>query len=262
MDTLSDMPAQAGSNSLPDLAARIKAEHEATESSVQHAIRAGELLLEAKVLVKHGEWLPWLKQHCSISERTAQLYMRCAKQKDVIVANTQDVADLTLNEAAALLMLSSNVKKLFAMHKTMEGLAGEELITFCAENGVALFKDDGYNPRAGKTDEQNREWEAFKLYLVDKANWHPDSAAAHVEWVIQRPFITVDEWLGKEGSAFRRLEGWQPSQEFIEQWPYFLALQHGKTEGDIAAELAELAKLPSKEFRKRKRRSLAIKKAA
>ena len=62
MDTLSDMPAQAGSNSLPDLAARIKAEHEATDaalkSSVQHAIRAGELLLEAKVLVKHGEWLP------------------------------------------------------------------------------------------------------------------------------------------------------------------------------------------------------------
>ena len=186
--------------------------------------------------------------------------MRCAKQKDVIVANTQDVADLTLNEAAALLMLSSNVKNYLLCTKLWRDWRVKNNHVLC-QNGVRVLKDDGYNPRAGKTDEQNREWEAFKLYLVDKANWHPDSAAAHVEWVIRQLFITVDEWLGKEGSAFRRLEGWQPSQEFIEQWPYFLALQHGKTEGDIAAELAELAKLPSKEFRKRKRRSLAIEKS-
>jgi hypothetical protein len=65
----------AGDNSLPDLAARIKAEHEAVSTalkeSVRHAIAAGELLIEAKDRLKHGEWLPWLKDHCTISERTA-----------------------------------------------------------------------------------------------------------------------------------------------------------------------------------------------
>jgi hypothetical protein len=99
-----------GSNILPDLAARIRAEHEAAsgalKSSVGHAITAGELLIEAKALVKHGQWLPWLQNHCAISERTAQLYMRCARSRKEIEANTQCVADLTLNEAAALLMLS------------------------------------------------------------------------------------------------------------------------------------------------------------
>ena len=56
------------SNSLADLAARIKAEHEATaiamRRGVEHAMAAGDLLLEAKAQLKHGEWLPWLAAHC------------------------------------------------------------------------------------------------------------------------------------------------------------------------------------------------------
>ena len=72
-----------GSNHLIDLAARIKAEHEAVsvalKDSVRHAIEAGSLLLEAKEQLKHGQWLPWLRDNCTMSERTAQLYMRCAK---------------------------------------------------------------------------------------------------------------------------------------------------------------------------------------
>src|SRR5215831_15201763 len=66
------------SNSLTDLAARIVAAHQAVSTalkdSVQHAITAGELLIEAKDKVGgHGNWLPWLRDHCTISERTAQL---------------------------------------------------------------------------------------------------------------------------------------------------------------------------------------------
>src|SRR5437016_6783694 len=88
------------SNSLVDLAARIRAEHEATALSlkrgVEHAIAAGELLLEAKAQVPHGKWLPWLAEHCAMSERAAQLYMRVAKHRTALEAKTQCVADLTL----------------------------------------------------------------------------------------------------------------------------------------------------------------------
>jgi hypothetical protein len=91
------------SYSLTDLAARINAEHEAAggalKRSLQHAIAAGELLLEAKDQLKHGQWLPWLKEHCQISERTARLYMRVAKNKTEI----GNVADLTVRGAVALL---------------------------------------------------------------------------------------------------------------------------------------------------------------
>jgi hypothetical protein len=51
-----------GSNSLADLAARIRNYHEATvaalKSSVEFAMNAGDLLIEAKAQLKHGQWLP------------------------------------------------------------------------------------------------------------------------------------------------------------------------------------------------------------
>src|SRR5262249_5037345 len=130
------------SNSLADLAARIKAEHEAVSTalkdSVRHAIRAGNLLVEAKEQLKHGQWLPWLRDHCTISERTAQLYMRCAKNREAIEAQIRNgVADLSLNEAAAMLMLSSDVRKLLAFARDCEGLSAEELIERIAAEGIA-----------------------------------------------------------------------------------------------------------------------------
>lgn len=61
MGEANDIPvsAQAGDNSLPDLAHRIRAEHEALavalKDSVRHAIAAGELLIEAKAKLGHGQ---------------------------------------------------------------------------------------------------------------------------------------------------------------------------------------------------------------
>src|SRR4029077_15336972 len=93
----------ARSNSLVDLAAKVKAEHTAVDAalkeSVAHAIKAGELLIEAKALLKHGQWLPWLAEHCSISDRSAQLYMRIAKNREMVEAQIRNgAADLSLNQ--------------------------------------------------------------------------------------------------------------------------------------------------------------------
>jgi Protein of unknown function (DUF3102) len=136
--------ALAASNSLTDLAARILAEHTAIHGllseSIERAMAAGDLLIEAKALVKHGQWLPWLADHCKISERTAQLYMRVARNRAEIEATKSATnADLNLSEAAALLMLSSDVRKLLMFVKECEGLEGEELVQACLDAGVAVF---------------------------------------------------------------------------------------------------------------------------
>jgi len=86
---------------LPVLAGEIRAEVEAAEadfrSAVRHAVRAGELLAEAKAQVKHGEWLPWLRENFPGDPRTAQRYMQVA-------ANASRVSHLpTMREAVALL---------------------------------------------------------------------------------------------------------------------------------------------------------------
>jgi hypothetical protein len=84
------------SNSLADLAARIKVEHdactEAEKRGLQHAAAAGKMLIEAKAQLKHGQWLPWLRDHCSLSERKAQRYMAIAPH---IVPKSDSVSDLT-----------------------------------------------------------------------------------------------------------------------------------------------------------------------
>lgn len=84
------------SNRLPVLAAMIREAHDsarmAARFSAERAIEAGHLLLEAKLAVGHGNWLPWLKQNVGLSERTAQGYMRLAR----LGMKSATVADLGL----------------------------------------------------------------------------------------------------------------------------------------------------------------------
>jgi hypothetical protein len=88
--------------SLTSLASAINAEHDAAlhaaMTAIEHARRAGALLIDAKDQLPHGSWLPWLAEHCpTISVRTAQGYMRLAR------ADAQRVAHLTVRDALALL---------------------------------------------------------------------------------------------------------------------------------------------------------------
>lgn len=79
---------------------RLAQEH--AHTAVEHARRAGELLLQAKELVAHGDWLPWLSANVpDISERTAQGYMRLARECLADPANPQRVALLSLRAALA-----------------------------------------------------------------------------------------------------------------------------------------------------------------
>jgi hypothetical protein len=91
----------AASNSLADLAASIRAEHQgaraAIKRGIEHAMAAGDLLIEAKAQVPHGQWLLWLREHCDVPERTASHYMRLARRR----AEIGKVADLTVQEAVA-----------------------------------------------------------------------------------------------------------------------------------------------------------------
>ena len=68
---------------------------------LEHALRAGELLIEAKAGLAHGQWLPWLKENCSdVSERSAQNCMRMAREVAKLEpSNAKRVADLSFRDA-------------------------------------------------------------------------------------------------------------------------------------------------------------------
>ena len=85
---------------LLQLAQAIKDEHSAVKDAASQAVAraqaAGRLLLTAKKQVAHGEWLPWLRDHCDMSKRTAQNYMRLARLGP---EDAQRVAHLPLSAA-------------------------------------------------------------------------------------------------------------------------------------------------------------------
>jgi Protein of unknown function (DUF3102) len=252
MNTQTNTPsdtAQAfdGSNSLADLAARIRAFHEAAAEglrrSVENGMAAGDLLIEAKAQLKHGQWLPWLRDHCAISERTAQLYMRCAKNRAAIEeqAKSATVADLTLNEAAAVLMLSSDVRKLFAFAKRLEDADPEDVISICAEEGIATIRNPfGAKEWSELSDAERLEWPLWILFGVKDLRVSAEEAAYYTDRLQSRGW-TLTEWYGAEGDSYRRRcelkEMWQSSKD---AWRAFLENNRGRTLDDVEAEIARL----------------------
>ncbi len=82
-----------------DLAAVANEEHalarQAGESMLEHAMRAGEALTEAKAQLPHGEWLPWLAANFDASEATAERYMQVAANP----ARVRDLEEPSLRKA-------------------------------------------------------------------------------------------------------------------------------------------------------------------
>ena len=65
-------------------------------------IEIGKRLHEAKICLPHGEWGNWLKNEVNFSERTAQNFMRIARE----YRNPQMIADMGNSATKALLLLS------------------------------------------------------------------------------------------------------------------------------------------------------------
>lgn len=85
--------------SLEDLAQRINQAHEgairSARTAIEHAIECGRLLVEAKALVAHGRWMPWLKANTAFSYDTAARWMRYAEHSERLLANFASMQDLT-----------------------------------------------------------------------------------------------------------------------------------------------------------------------
>lgn len=77
-------------NKLDQLEEIARTEHKACvsnlQTAVQHAIRAGEALLDAKELVEPGTWMEWVETKAGMNFRTAATYMRFATYRDQIPA--------------------------------------------------------------------------------------------------------------------------------------------------------------------------------
>lgn len=83
---------------LAGLAKQINETHQEVEASfghsLSHAIHAGELLATAKAGLPHGDWMGWREKHVRHSLRTSDNYRTLAENKKLILANSQQIANL------------------------------------------------------------------------------------------------------------------------------------------------------------------------
>jgi hypothetical protein len=62
-------------------------------TTIEKAIRIGELLTEIKAGLKHGQWLAWIESRLPFSDHTARNYIRVYEQRERLKLET--VSDLT-----------------------------------------------------------------------------------------------------------------------------------------------------------------------
>lgn len=134
-------------------------------------IEIGKRLLEAKAQLGHGEWLPWLREKVDISERSAQNFMRLARE----YSKSADIADLGASKALALLALPETERAEFAaethtvngVEKTASEMTARELREAIQARDRALLEALEADARAKSAEESRVKMEADMRQLKE-----------------------------------------------------------------------------------------------
>lgn len=115
-------------------------------------LEIGKALIEAKELLPHGEWLPWLREQVELSERGAQMYMQLARSG----LNPQLVADLGLKKSAKLLALEPHEREAFIAEPHVVGGEQRNVAEMSAAQ-VEMVVKEHTAARAAPTTEADRD---------------------------------------------------------------------------------------------------------
>lgn len=135
----------------------------AGHTALEHAHRAGELLMQARAQCEHGAWLSWLAEHCpTIPERTARAYMQIVRRWEELEAamgDRQRVADLPMREA------------------------------------LALFAEPRETPESDEPSDATPDVSALRRELREYERWHAGMRAelSVLERVLSSPDLTIEE---------------------------------------------------------------------
>lgn len=188
-------------------------------------IEIGRRLCEAKDLLAHGEWLPWLSRETEFSDRTAQNYMRAFREYGADQmwllgpeTNTKTFADLPISKALALLSVPESEREAFAAEVGAEGLSTQELKQAIRERDEAIKRAKAAEEALAQADEGNALALADMQERLDAAREEAqkgrDAAKAH-----ERDQQQLEEMDGKLRAAretIRELES-RPVEVAVEK---------------------------------------------
>lgn len=122
----------------------------------------GRCLNEAKDMLPHGEWLPWLAEKVGYSEKTAQNFMRLARE----FSNPQALADLGATKALKLLALPQDEREKFVEDHNVIDMTTRQLEQAIKERDEARKAAEAAKAEAS-TAEQDRAKMAEDMALLN-----------------------------------------------------------------------------------------------
>lgn len=122
----------------------------------------GRCLNEAKDMLPHGEWLPWLAEKVGYSEKTAQNFMRLARE----FSNPQALADLGATKALKLLALPQEEREKFVEDHNVIDMTTRQLEQAIKERDEARKAAEAAKAEAN-TAEQARAKMAEDMALLN-----------------------------------------------------------------------------------------------
>ena len=122
----------------------------------------GRCLIEAKDMLPHGEWLPWLNERVEFSERTARNFMRLAREW----TNRQTLADLGASKALTLLALPAEEREQFMEDHNVIDMSARQLEQAIKDRDEARKAAEAAQAEA-RTAEQARAKMAEDMALLN-----------------------------------------------------------------------------------------------
>ena len=116
----------------------------------------GRCLIEAKEMLPHGEWLPWLNEKVAYSERTAQNFMAVARR----YSNPQTLADLGMAKALALLALPDSERDEFVQDHNVIDMSARQLKQAIKERDEAMKAAEEAKADASAAEQARAKMEA------------------------------------------------------------------------------------------------------
>lgn len=94
------------------------------QQAVQNIIQIGQELLKAKEKLPHGEWGKWLEERVEFSQRTANQFMRIAKE---FGSNSQTISNLDASKVYLLMELPPDSRNEFMAENDLENLSTKDV---------------------------------------------------------------------------------------------------------------------------------------
>lgn len=173
-------------------------------------IEIGRRLTEAKDMLQHGEWLPWLERETPFSDRHAQNYMRIYREYGAAQqglfgpeTNAKYIADLPISKALLLLSVPESERNEFAETVGADKLSADELKAAIEARKAAEAKVQELQDELAEADEGHQ---LAKAELEEKIDALQKDAARGREALKERDGLAEELEKAQQGLENARKE--------------------------------------------------------